>query len=85
LELWFGSRVIHLLPWQGVVEAKKKLRDVMKIADLETGKMKNLIPPLSDQEEEMFKNMMRRLHTIFRVRISWSSMLRTPLQLDVSK
>ena len=59
--------LIHLLPWQGVVEAQKKLRDVLKVADLETGKMENLIAPLSDQEEEMLKNTMTRLHTIFKV------------------
>lgn len=39
----------------------------MKVADLSTGKMENLMPPLTDQEEEMFRNMMRRLHTVFKV------------------
>jgi hypothetical protein len=29
--------------------------------------MESLIPPLNDKEEEQFKNMMRRLHTIFKV------------------
>ena len=50
-----------------MVETQKKLRDVMKVADLSTGKMENLMPPLTDQEEEMFRNMMRRLHTVFKV------------------
>ena len=59
--------LIHLLPWQLVIEAQKRLGDVMKVADLSTGRMENLMPPMSDQEEEMFRNMMRRLHTVFKV------------------
>ncbi|CAG7821502.1 unnamed protein product [Allacma fusca] len=59
--------LIHILPWQGVVGAHKKLREAMKVPNLSTGQMQNLLPPLTDVEEEMFNNMMRRLHSIFKV------------------
>ncbi|CAG7730752.1 unnamed protein product [Allacma fusca] len=59
--------LIHILPWQGVVGAHKKLREAMKVPNLSTGEMQNLLPPLTDVEEEMFNNMMRRLHSIFKV------------------
>jgi proline dehydrogenase len=61
------NRLIHILPWKGVIEAQQNLREALKVADLSTGKMQTLVPPLSDREEEMFRNMMRRLHTIFKV------------------
>ncbi|OXA52967.1 proline dehydrogenase 1, mitochondrial isoform X2 [Folsomia candida] len=60
------SGLIHVLPWQGVVEAQQTLKEALKVPDVSTGKMESLVPPLSDHEEEMFKNMMRRLHTIFK-------------------
>jgi len=60
------SGLIHVLPWKGVVEAQQSLSAALKVADVSTGKMESLVPPLSDREEEMFKNMMRRLHTIFK-------------------
>jgi len=62
-----SSGLIHILPWKGLVEAQKGLGDSLKVADLSTGRMQSLVPALTVQEEEMFKNMMRRLHTIFKV------------------
>ncbi|ODM98246.1 Proline dehydrogenase 1, mitochondrial [Orchesella cincta] len=62
-----SSGLIHILPWKGLVEAQKGLGETLKVADLSTGKMQHLVPALTQQEEEMFKNMMRRLHTIFKV------------------
>lgn len=49
------------------MEAQKGLGESLKVPDLSTGKLHNLVPALTQQEEEMFKNMMRRLHTIFKV------------------
>lgn len=63
----FSCSLIHVLPWGGVVGAQQKLREAMKLPNLSTGEMQNLLPPLTDAEEEMFRNMMRRLHTIFTV------------------
>jgi len=66
--LWdFFCSLIHVLPWQGLVEAQEGLSDALKVADLSTGKMESLIAPLTVREEEMFKNMLRRLHTVFKV------------------
>lgn len=60
-----SSGLIHVLPWQGLLEAQKGLGDTLKVADFATGKMLNLMPLLSNMEEKMFRNMMERLHTIF--------------------
>jgi len=61
------SGIIHILPWRRVVEADKSLKEALKVADVSTGKMKQLVPALSEHEEEMFQNMMRRLHTVFKM------------------
>jgi len=62
-----SSGLIHVLPWRGLVEAQKGLGESMRVADLKTGKLQNLMPPLTDEEDAMFKNMMRRLHHVFKV------------------
>ncbi|CAL8129248.1 unnamed protein product [Orchesella dallaii] len=61
-----STGLINVLPWTGLVDLQKGIGESMKVADLKTGKMESLMPtPLSEREEEMFKNMMRRLHKIF--------------------
>lgn len=62
-----SSGLIHILPWKGLVEAQKSLHETLLVPNLSTGKLQNLMPPLTTQEEEMFKGMMRRLHTVFRM------------------
>lgn len=62
-----SSGLIHILPWKGLVEAQKGLKETLQVPDLSTGKFRNLMPPLTQQEEEMCQNMMNRLHTIFKV------------------
>ncbi|ODM93544.1 Proline dehydrogenase 1, mitochondrial [Orchesella cincta] len=61
-----STGLIHILPWKGLVEAQRNIGEAMKVPDLKTGQLKSIMPkPLSKREEEMFKNMMRRLHKIF--------------------
>lgn len=62
-----SSGLIHILPWKGLVEAQKGMKETLQVPDMSTGKLQNLVPPLTQQEEEMCKNMMNRLHTIFKV------------------
>jgi len=63
--------VIHLFDWSSLIDEGKSLKDVLKVPNLETGKMEPLITgdddgALTAQEEEQFRNMVNRLHTIFK-------------------
>jgi len=63
--------IIHLFDWSSLIDQGKSLRDVLKVPNLETGKMEPLITgddggALTAQEEEQFRNMVNRLHTIFK-------------------
>ena len=59
--------LIHLFSWSGVIDSNMLLHDLFQVPNLTTGKMEPIISALTKEEEEMFKNMMRRLHTIFKV------------------
>eukprot|EP00092_Neocalanus_flemingeri_P061266 GFUD01073621.1.p1 GENE.GFUD01073621.1~~GFUD01073621.1.p1 ORF type:complete len:613 (+),score=181.51 GFUD01073621.1:117-1955(+) len=63
--------VIHMFDWSSLIDEGKDLGDVLKVPNLETGKMEPLITgdddgALTAQEEEQFRNMVNRLHTIFK-------------------
>uniref|UniRef100_A0A2P2HY78 Proline dehydrogenase n=1 Tax=Hirondellea gigas TaxID=1518452 RepID=A0A2P2HY78_9CRUS len=57
--------LIHLFSWSGLIDTNMLLSDVFQVPNLDSGKMEPIITALTREEEEMFKNMMRRLHTIF--------------------
>ncbi|XP_066984236.1 proline dehydrogenase 1, mitochondrial-like isoform X3 [Macrobrachium rosenbergii] len=57
--------LIHIFSWSGLIDANMLLSDMFRVPNLNTGQMEPLISALTREEEEMFKNMMRRLHTIF--------------------
>lgn len=59
--------LIHLFSWSGLIDANILLSDLFLVPNLNTGQMEPIISALTREEEEMFKNMMRRLHTIFQV------------------
>lgn len=56
---------MHLFPWSDLIDAKIMMSDLFKVPNLQTGRMEPLINALSDEEEEMASNMMRRLNTVF--------------------
>ena len=61
-----------MFDWSGLVNLKKGLGDTFQVPNLETGKMEKLITgdddgALTAAEEEQFRNMVNRLHTIFQV------------------
>merc|ERR1712242_686856 len=63
--------LIHLFDWSGLIDKKKGLGDTFQVPNLETGKMEKLITgdddgALTANEEEQFRNMVNRLHTIFK-------------------
>ena len=69
----FFPSVINLFDWSSLIDQGKDLKNVLRVPNLETGKMEPLITgdddgALTAQEEEQFRNMVKRLHTIFKVR-----------------
>ena len=62
--------LINLFDWGGLLDINILLQDMFKVPNLKTGRMEPLISALTDEEEEQFKNMLRRMHTVFQVGIS---------------
>ncbi|XP_060534177.1 proline dehydrogenase 1, mitochondrial isoform X2 [Cylas formicarius] len=56
--------ILHLFPWSGIIDENQELSTTFRVPDLKTGRMARLITQLSPKEEEMFRNMIRRLNTI---------------------
>ncbi|PNF37001.1 Proline dehydrogenase 1, mitochondrial [Cryptotermes secundus] len=59
--------VIHLFPWSGIVDENQQLSDTFRVPDLKTGRMVRLITQLTPKEEEMFRNMVRRMNNLCRM------------------
>jgi proline dehydrogenase len=53
-----------LFPWSGIIDENQELSNTFRVPDLTTGRMSRLITQLSPKEEEMFRNMIRRMNTI---------------------
>lgn len=58
--------VIHLFPWSGIVDENFELSDTFRVPSIKDGRMVRLISQLSKKEEEMFRNMVRRVNTLVR-------------------
>ncbi|KAJ8956273.1 hypothetical protein NQ318_015009, partial [Aromia moschata] len=56
--------VLHLFPWSGIIDDNQELSTTFRVPDLKSGRMIRLITQLSTKEEEMFRNMIRRMNTI---------------------
>ncbi|EDV92255.1 proline dehydrogenase 1, mitochondrial isoform X2 [Drosophila grimshawi] len=65
--------ILHLFPWSGIVDEDSQLSDTFRVPDPITGQMRRLISQIEPKEEEMFRNMIRRLNTI----------VKTAAELDV--
>ena len=59
--------VIHLFPWSGILDENYELSETFQVPDIKTGKMVRLMSQLTSKEEEMFRNMIRRLNNIVNV------------------
>lgn len=55
---------MHLFPWSGILDKDMGLSDSFRVPDPKTGQMRRLISQISPKEEEMFRNMLRRLNVI---------------------
>lgn len=60
----FFRRILHLFPWSGIVDEHSQLSETFRVPDPKTGQMRRLISQIPAKEEEMFRNMIRRLNTI---------------------
>ena len=56
--------LMNLFCWNGLIDMQQLISDVFKVPNLTTGRLEPIIKALTVEEEEMFKNMMRRIHTI---------------------
>lgn len=56
-----------MFPWSGIVDEDSQLSDTFRVPDPKTGQMRRLISQIPPKEEEMFRNMIRRLNTIVKV------------------
>jgi len=56
--------VLHLFPWSGIINEDFELSDTFRVPSLKEGRMVRLISQLSKKEEEMFRNMVRRVNTL---------------------
>ena len=67
----FLSSVIHLFPWSGILDENYELSETFQVPDIKTGKMVRLMTQLTKKEEEMFRNMVRRINNVVSVSHSW--------------
>jgi len=56
--------LIHLFSWSGLIDTKLLLKDVFQVPCLKTGQMQPMIRALTSREEEQFRNMLTRIHTV---------------------
>ncbi|XP_049533988.1 proline dehydrogenase 1, mitochondrial isoform X2 [Anopheles darlingi] len=56
--------ILHLFPWSGIINEDCQLSESFRVPDPVTGQMRRLISKIPPKEEEMFRNMIRRLNTI---------------------
>ncbi|XP_039751751.1 proline dehydrogenase 1, mitochondrial [Pararge aegeria] len=59
--------IVHLFPWSNILDKDMGLSDSFRVPDPKTGQMRRLISQISPKEEEMFRNMLRRLNNIIKI------------------
>nr|XP_042905295.1 proline dehydrogenase 1, mitochondrial [Parasteatoda tepidariorum] len=59
--------LMNMFSWSGLVDLNYVMSDLFKVPNLQSGQMEPIIAALCPDEEEMFKNMMRRMHNIARI------------------
>ncbi|XP_037292614.1 proline dehydrogenase 1, mitochondrial isoform X2 [Manduca sexta] len=67
LHLFPWDRIVHLFPWSNILDEDMNLSDSFRVPDPKTGQMRRLISQISTKEEEMFRNMLRRLNHIIQI------------------
>lgn len=67
LYFFYAFSILHLFPWSGIVDEESQLSETFRVPDPKTGQMRRLISQIPPKEEEMFRNMIRRINTIVKV------------------
>ena len=63
-----------MFSWSGLIDTNILLSEAFQVPNLKTGKMEPLITSLTQREEEQFANMLKRLNTVFQVKIKiWNN------------
>lgn len=61
--------IINIFDWRSVLDADIKndldLQETFQVPNLKTGRMEPLISALTEEEDEQFRNMIRRMNTLF--------------------
>ena len=58
--------LMNIFSWNGLIDMQYLVNDVFKVPNLSSGRMERITAALTKDEEEMFRNMMRRIHEISR-------------------
>ncbi|CAM6031333.1 unnamed protein product, partial [Sphagnum compactum] len=58
--------LMNIFSWNGLIDMQQLINDLFKVPNLTTGRIERIITALTQEEEEMFRNMMRRIHQIAR-------------------
>jgi proline dehydrogenase len=56
--------LMNIFSWNGLIDMQHLINDLFKVPNLTTGRIERIITALTREEEEMFRNMMRRIHQI---------------------
>lgn len=56
--------LMNLFSWNGLIDMDTLVNDLFRVPNLSTGRLEMIINALNSEEEEMFRNMMRRIHCI---------------------
>lgn len=56
--------LMNLFSWNGLIDMEMLVSDLFKVPNLRSGRMESILSALSNEEDEMFRNMMRRIHSI---------------------
>lgn len=59
--------IVHLFPWSNILDKDMGLSDSFRVPDPKSGQMRRLISQISVKEEEMFRNMLRRINNIIQI------------------
>ena len=61
--------IINIFDWRSLLDADLKndihLQETFQVPNLKTGRMEPLISALTEEEDEQFRNMIRRMNTLF--------------------
>lgn len=73
--------VMHLFPWNGIVDENMGLSETFRIPSLQEKRMVRLITQLTPEEEQMFRNMIRRFNELVAV----SKEYNVPVMVDAEQ